>query len=288
MSIPPWWDRFPGLREAETAALDAAGLDYQVDEDAERRGTLRIHLRVPVNGETTRLVASYPDLFPYFRFEIQAPDLDLGRHQNPFSRALCMIGRGTANWEVDDTLASFIVDRLDTVIDAAADPGSAATAEAEERQGEPFSDYFSYQEAAVILVDGHWDLTGHEGGSLMLGVPPTPIAPHVLRGAVLSVQDADGHEIAAADPRLARHFETPCAGRWVRLDAPPEQNNPEAAIEAFAEADPSLSAPSWEHLYDTRFDVVGAVFPEEVQWRAQSYSWLFVVRVVTQQMVVPR
>jgi hypothetical protein len=280
MTIPVWWERFPGLREAELAALDAAGLAYEIDEAAERVGILRIRVTVVLDATPTDLVATYPDLYPYFRFEVEAPGLDLGRHQNPFRRTLCLIGRRTDNWNVSDTLAAFITERVPLVLETAADPDADTAAEAEEHQGEPFSDYFTYQHGAVVLVDGSWDLSGSKGGDLTLAVPSVTPDPTLLRGIVRQVRDASGNVLGSADDRLAERFDRNIRGRWRRLKEPPQADSPDAVIAVLAELDPKFEIPQWQRLYDNKFDVVAGVFSEEVQWRSYADTWLFVVRVV--------
>ena len=60
------------------AGLQAAGITYSVDEAQKSRGLLVIDLELTTeDGEKLALKARFPDLYPYFRFEILAPDLTL-------------------------------------------------------------------------------------------------------------------------------------------------------------------------------------------------------------------
>src|SRR5215213_8372033 len=86
VGLRPWWERWPGLLERELRTLAEAGIIYEVDEEARARGFIRLRLTVVVGGEELSLVATYPDLFPYVRFDVRAPDLDLPRHQHPFTK----------------------------------------------------------------------------------------------------------------------------------------------------------------------------------------------------------
>ena len=76
----------------------------------------RLHLEVDVDGETLRLVVTFPDFYPYFRFEVQAPDLHLDHHQNPFEKNLCLLRRGTEHWDPGDTVASLLHEQLADVL----------------------------------------------------------------------------------------------------------------------------------------------------------------------------
>ncbi|MEX1171813.1 MAG: hypothetical protein WEG56_04280 [Chloroflexota bacterium] len=244
-------------------------------------------MQVEVDGERVEVVASYPDLFPYFRFELQAPSLDLGRHQNPFSRALCLIGRGTDNWDVTDSLAEFLRDRLPLVVATASDPATDVAANTEEHQGEPLTSYYTYRPHAVVLIDGSWDLAS-DRGTMALGAEPTSIEPQILRGAVLSVRDARGAVIGEADARLARQFPVTLEGRWARLEAAPSRDDPDALLEELVRVDADLAVPHWCQPHGVQLDVIGGVVQEEVRWREQGDSWLFLVRARTRRATLPR
>jgi len=114
-----WWVRQPERYEYELAQLDAAGIDYSMDEVARDEGILRLDLSIPgEEGESLKLQVTFPDLYPYFRFEVRAPEIDLPHHQNPFSKNLCLLGRSTRHWNTSDTLAKFIRERVPLVLTA--------------------------------------------------------------------------------------------------------------------------------------------------------------------------
>jgi hypothetical protein len=279
--LAPWWERFPGLLEAELAALDTAGIGWELDEEARtRRGVIRLCLHVVVDDEQLELVATFPDLYPFFRFEVQSPTLLLPRHQHPFGRTLCLIGRRSDNWSTRDTLADFLRDRLPTTIATALDPSTETAAADEEHQGEPFTDYYTYEPQTALIVDAKWHVDA-PGGELTVGLPPgtPPDQPLLIRGAVLSVRDQQRQEIATADPRLARLFTHHITARWVRLQEPPAQDGGAAALGEIIKADPNLSRPLWQRVAgSTSVDITAAIFPEELTWRATGDAWLFVVR----------
>src|SRR5579864_9007258 len=45
------------------------------------------------------LRAEFPDFYPYVRPEVYATTLDLERHQNPFGKNLCLLGRRSDVWQ---------------------------------------------------------------------------------------------------------------------------------------------------------------------------------------------
>src|SRR5574341_28632 len=115
--IEPWWKREPERLQFELEELDAAGIEYQVNEAAKARGSLIIDLEIILaDGEKVLLQARFPDLYPYFRFEILAPELDLPYHQHPFGKQLCILGRATRTWNTTNTLAEFIKTQVPRVL----------------------------------------------------------------------------------------------------------------------------------------------------------------------------
>ena len=111
-----WWERWPGRLEYEIDELKKAGIRCELDEDAFNKGIAMLNLRHTVQGKEQPFNVIFPDVYPYMRFEIFAPDLSLEHHQNPFQKNLCMIGRSTENWSTTDTVADFLISRLPLVI----------------------------------------------------------------------------------------------------------------------------------------------------------------------------
>src|SRR5215203_2732352 len=105
MPVRPWWERWPGRLEAELVALSDAGIVCKRDEEAYGAGILVLHLEFPADAGKIALTATFPDLYPYFRFEVVAPELQLAHHQNPLSGGLCLLGREGGNWDPTCTLA---------------------------------------------------------------------------------------------------------------------------------------------------------------------------------------
>ena len=74
----------PGGSSAELKDFATRELEFEVDETLFRDAS-RLLLRghIEHKGTPVALEIIYPDLFPYFRPEVYAPQLRLGRHQNP-------------------------------------------------------------------------------------------------------------------------------------------------------------------------------------------------------------
>lgn len=275
--LKPWWERWPGRLEFELKELDEAGIFYELDQGARAGGVIALRLGPTVGGEIIKLVAIFPDLYPYTRFEVFAPDLDLKHHQHPFSKTLCLIGRATRHWKPTDTLADFIKNRLPQVLRVARSNNPSDVAELEEHQGEPFSDYYQYASGAIILVDSAWSLDpAIKQGELIIGLSEN--SGNILRGAALEVRDGNRTMLGKADPSLARLYPKRMHARWLRVDGPIGEANPGRFLGALVKQNRSLERPLWHPVKGWRMDVTGVVFPEEVRWRKNSDGWAFVVR----------
>src|SRR5437868_2505855 len=106
-----FWDCWPGLLEHQLEELRRANINVVSEARDEVTGTVQLELEHLFEGNQLRLIVKFPAFFPYTRFEVFAPDLNLEHHQNPLTKNLCLIGRSTINWNVDDTVAQFITER---------------------------------------------------------------------------------------------------------------------------------------------------------------------------------
>lgn len=268
MALHPWWERYPERLEAELEALRDAGIPFYDSELIPERGVIRLDVFPDLNEKKLHLRTWFPAFYPYTRFEVQYLDGELPRHMNPFGKNLCLIGRGTDQWEVTDTLARFLTERLPLVFEAASFGDEDRVAELEEHQGEPFTAYYPYADGSLILIDSGWAIPSTvERGDLVVGgmVPSREGGP--LRGIVLQVLDEHGETLEAADPRIARLASAESRYPWVRLEAPPETADPREIRRLATERlrGRGLNGP-----------VVGLVFPEEVGWRDYRDGWMFV------------
>ncbi|MBE3046909.1 hypothetical protein IMZ48_31145 [Candidatus Bathyarchaeota archaeon] len=261
-------------------ALEKAQVTYVRDISAFDKGVLRLRLTAKVSGETVELIATYPDLYPYFRIEVVAPYLSLHHHQNPFGKNLCLLGRSTDQWKTTDTLASLLSDRLATAIKAGRSNDRAEVVDIEQQQAEPFTDYFTYLPGTSVVMSGGLDITNvYTSGTLELGLE-TAGTPH-LRAAVLRVRDEQGNELAQAERCIQEAY---CAKmvlvRWVRLDNPPLTDKWSNIFDVLQKADPHPDKIGTIPVNNARMQVRAAVFPQETRWRQSGQGWLFACKLL--------
>src|SRR5258706_10734401 len=225
--MKPWWDQFPGRLDREIASLESNGIAYRRDELAWRQGQLVLDLKyTPPGGEALHLIAHYPHTFPNTRFEVIAPDFLLPRHQNPFAKNLCLMGRASSNWRVHDTLGDVLMEQLPKLMRFATE-NPENLRDVEESQGEPITDFYAYFPHTAVLVDSSWQLDPSiTSGKLKLsfsGAQP-------FRGAVTVVLDSNGKVLVHSDAVLDHVFSQTAGGRWVRWAAPIVKTDPKRII----------------------------------------------------------
>lgn len=275
-----WWERFPGRLDREIQSLDAYGIKHTRDEAAWRDGQFVLNLVVEHEGRAPlQLVAYYPDTFPYMRFEVLAPTLNLNRHQNPFTKNLCLLGRATENWDVAFTLGNLLTEQMPTLLRFRNEKADALRA-LEEPQGEPFSDYYSYFLATAVLVDSSWTIDP-DANSGRLQIVYDEVLP--FRGAVVEVQGADRAVLARADHAFDSLFQKTCAGRWVRWHEHILENDPGKILSLlyskYNGLQPNVRALSQKRAAQRgEPDVIGVIYPEEVAQGQNGDGWLFIVR----------
>jgi len=276
--LKPWWERFPGRLEYEFEGLREIGVEFQQDEIAFRNGRLELDLRAVLDEKEIKLHARFPDLYPYFRFELFAPELTLPHHQNPFLKNLCLIGSATEKWHTGDTLAAFIRDRLPVVLRTGAAQTSSEVIGLEEVQAEPITAYYRYGADSIILVESSWVIDpAVSRGRFLLGIEShsTP----VIRGAIQEILDDRDKSVAQESRPLSRLYKGSLRGRWVRIAKPVFEEDAARFLEVVSREHPDLRNPRWHWFGDYGIDVVGVLFPEEAAWRKTGQGWLFVVRV---------
>jgi len=275
MSGKFWWERWPSVLKAQREALDQAGIRYSLDDAARKEGILVIHATYPYGGRDLHLDAIFPDFFPFFRFEVKCFDIDLPRHQNPFQKNLCLIGRSTLNWEIDDTLAAFLVQRLPNVILAGSSPEPLG--DIEERQAEPFTDYYPYYENILVLFESAWAIDSSViKGTLELGVA----SAHLL--AILEIRDSSGRVLQTADSHLAHLFKTRIQARWARSPEAIREENAGEFKRKLIDLHPHLARLEYQRPRgmfhnvpeeDLQLELLGVLFPEEVA-KPEKPGWI--------------
>jgi hypothetical protein len=273
----PWFEALPDRFSRELEDLGEAGAIWEIDEKARAAGLLRLNRLAWQFGEDRlELVAEYPDLYPYFRPEVRAPNLKLPRHQSPAGN-LCLVNRDTRNWDVDDTLATYLDKRLELTIRAASTNDPDEAAKLEEHQGEPLSDYLPYSGAAILLVDGHWQIPdGETMGELLVGLDPNlDLGQGMLRGAVLEVRGMGSAVLARAPDSLARLFRARLTAPWVRVGNMPTLPDVGAILSHVREIAPAAVFPRAQSVGSSRLALLGLLFTEELGYRTTGASWVF-------------
>lgn len=277
----PWFERDTALLDRELAALEAAGIQAEVDEDARARGFLRMNLTYTGPQGPVRLVATYPDFFPFFRPEVSAPELRLPRHQHPMGKNLCLIGRRSSNWFAEDTLASVLMAQLPHLLEFERTGDEERLAAVEEQQAEPASTYYNSEASpeSFLLVDSAWEIDNTEQSGTFRAQCARAMDKNgraYVRGFVDRVVAADGRELASwAGPR-PEEFSTAITGRWLRIPAP--------ILGDVTTVRESLGPEKWAtlagspHADRKRHQTLGAlIFPEELTHRVHGDGWAFII-----------
>jgi molybdopterin/thiamine biosynthesis adenylyltransferase len=263
----------------ELAALKKAGIPHSRDDEWFRKGILKLFLQPTVAGETLDLVAIYPQLFPYFRFQVYARNLRLSRHQNPFEGNLCLIGRSTSNWHTTDTLANFMTDptRLPALLTSARSKDRAAVSHLEEAQAEPFSDYYMYASNSMLVVDGGWQIPSmFDSGELEVVVQSA--GQGYLRGIVKTVKGPNNSVLAEADNAITLGGKKIVRARWLRVKEPLKAPDGAGLLRLIERQKQQIASPRWKSVENCQTDVIGILFPEELQEGVVGDGWVFVVR----------
>src|SRR3546814_11013901 len=87
------WDRYPDAFQAEKSALDDLKYAWKTNQEAWDSGRLVIEVELQHDGKPLRLIAEYPDSFPYFPPYVSLDRAVFDRHQHPTGKNLCLLAR---------------------------------------------------------------------------------------------------------------------------------------------------------------------------------------------------
>lgn len=222
-SLPPWERKFPGRFDWEIRALESKATRLA---KTVKRGILQVDFDWPVGEVRVNLRAIYPTAFPYLRPHVllQGNPADWpDRHVAPMDGIVCLLGRDTAQWRPNDTLADLLELQLESAL-----RGTGA----EDPQGEPAEVWWNGlgKPGNFCLVDSGWDLRNAESGTLVLRVAvdrvaddprqPTQFSPRV-RIAIMAVRNEKGEVIANWTAPLPADLLAgkECYAAWKRLDS---------------------------------------------------------------------
>ena len=271
----PWWDEWPSRLEYELNELKQVGgniLEVEKDADA---GLLQVTFTYILNGKETKFEAEYPPTYPYTRFELYAPDLDLKHHQNPLLKNLCVLPRRSENWDLAYTVGGFLRERVGQVIAAASAPDAVTASGLEVEQAEPVATYLPYANDSNVLIDPEFHVPPIvQGGTFNLGI--RSLSENTLRGAVLDFWGSDGSVIYAAPQNIRNLYKSTRVFKWARSENLPIVQP--KAFESELAAQGVIAEPEW--TFAGSIDVRGIVAPDEIAWRTQGETLVCLVRVV--------
>ncbi len=274
--MKPWWERWPGRLEWELQALRDANIQYKIRKQDPQLGLLDLTIEAPINGERLMLEVQFPAMFPFTRVEVSAPSLNLAWHQNPYTKDLCLIGRPSDEWRMDESVAAFILGQLKKLLEAVQKRQTTEMGDLELHQAEPVTVFLNYIPDSSILFDSSWQFSAVEdSGSMRLRLSPQSLP---IRGIVQEFQrgkSKDAGQFAStvddeAMTKLGLTVTRPA--RWYRL----------------GESLGGLSADQCMQRVEKRFgiatvpagstDLVGLIVPEEVGWRTAGETLVFILR----------
>jgi hypothetical protein len=138
-----WFDWFPEFVEQELESYRRNSISVEVDENSRARGIFSLIASIEEGEATYRVRVDYPSLFPYFQPMAFLLDETLSRHQAPEGGHLCLLGRGTDQWDSSDHFGDVIAQRFPIILEINRQNDLNEVAKLEEPQGEPFTEYLN-------------------------------------------------------------------------------------------------------------------------------------------------
>lgn len=277
MEIRPWYERWPERLEFELQALDANGLRYIVDQAARESGLIKLQVYLDHAGEELQLEATFPDLYPYFRFDVRAPSLTLERHQSVFGKGLCLIGRDTGLWNTTDTLASFIKERVPLAIRVGSAVDPAEVVGLEEPHAEPLADTYhhAFVPQSIVLFDGSWSVDPSvQRGDLVVGFEADAVPQ--IRGWVLQVRDESRRVLNGSPPEVCSRHTQKLVIPWVRMPSPPRTDEGRSFWKAVTRLDPRAEQLSWKPAAgEYKVRGLAVLCEEEIAYRRKGDGFIF-------------
>jgi hypothetical protein len=276
----PWWTRLPDILQQEVRELTEAGFTPEVDAEEKTAGRLVIRARVPIGGADQVVTIRYPDLYPYFRPHFVCTGLSFARrHYDEPTGILCLLERGSENWNTDMTAARLLTEQVEQWTALASASGAS-----DGDQAEPVGDYVETPHFATIMVDSLWEipLAADRGRLAIWASQPLDrlFATNTFRGFVLKVLDSDGTAIASASDRIVewtRRFQAhhDIDARWIRLRVPLPFRKPDDVLPFLERYDRWLRERIDQDLGRGRSGLLGFRHPEEIRPGEMGENWMF-------------
>lgn len=291
--MTPWWERFKPIYERELRDLEKYGIEYEHDDEAFSQGKLVLRVRLEVDGELHDGELLYPDTYPYFRVRLNVPGLQKARHYNPLNGNLCLLERGSRNWDPDWTAGYHITNTLSKWEKASGSKDRAKVANLEDHQAEPEAAYFSSVVGSVVVIDNTYDIPEDlnsgllELGFLSNGTPQTAISSGQVRAVLLRIMNNNKGEVARmAEPMFSYYSsisKSTQVAYWTRFDEPP-YGIETGALTFLEEKTPAIHEKIRGRLSSGRECILGITFPQESDYSGgRQNGWLFIVAFKKEQ-----
>ena len=294
-----WYTRYAERWAREQLLLKEANMSFEVDSDFETKGLIRLNLTIrkdskvdiPVKFLPLSLVVNFPSLYPFFRPEVSAPELNLPRHQNIVGKNLCLLDRATVNWLPETYLADFLIDQLPKVLIEGEITDVDILMSKDAEQAEPVSEYYpNILNAPVIFDPTPFDRINTSGkyveslGTITIGLPTDTAFPS--RMIVLESFDGNQTSIGKLPETLKEIFLPRFSASVYRLQERPPHADP---VEDYKWLISVLEKEKLKYIKPKSpitmkkgsviESVIGLTFPEEHSPGQFSSGWLFLVAV---------
>lgn len=269
-----WFEKYPDRFQKELEFLKRSGYDYEIDLKAKAAGLIQLTIEKNFEDNRYKFLVVFPESYPYFVCSVICEDFPAGRHKNPYSGHLCTLKNPYTRWETETTLAEHLDMQVPVLLQAHRQPNGSEAIEANEAA--QVTGQIQYGEGAVVLVDGFVIPPETSCGTLVIGLYHSINPQLPLRGCLLKVLDKSGNVIASANDILTKRFESKTVrARWVRLPSPPKHVDNKLILSEAEALFPSIADLK---LHDG-IDVVGLLFPEEIEYKNIQDNWIFIVRL---------
>lgn len=295
-----WFERYKARYNDELKAFDEYGIEYSIDETSKEKGIIKFILKIEAKNkhfkfegieDDINLIVECPDLYPFFRPEVIADDINLPRHQNPFGKNLCLLPRETSFWLPNTLIAEYLIEQLPKVIIKGSIVDKRILASDKHEQAEPVSEYFISPPNAVTIIDTtKYDNISIQNLSIVthigvakLGFPEPINLPS--RCVTLECLDEKNEILSSLPKKIEPLFSLNLNAPIYYCPAPPPTTNPLDGIkwleQTLSENNIKYTPSRFkikEGIHQFYIDVVGITFPEEnAPGNLSGRGWLFLV-----------
>lgn len=283
-----WFEESKDLFEKEVNRFKELGISLSGDAISMSDGILTLNFDIPANNrfdlqldKPLKLTVVYPDNYPFFKPEVFANDLLLPRHQNPFAKNLCLLGRETGKWIVGQTVADFIKEQLPKILVKGKITNQDIISKDPDEQAEPLSDYYKVLNGVMVMSDFSVVSDDLTGGTFRFRLErydkefSFENRESYLRLMIPIWKNAHGKSIVPTDAQATTH-ESP----WVRIDdlaSHPERVNQivNDKLNEFKHRGLSQAIAIKDGRITT---ILGIKFKEEVTKGQIGWGWLFAIQ----------